>query len=55
MQWLRSVQGVITSRDVLRHSLTILWLWGPSCYVRCLRAIVSGRSCTFLEVINDRR
>ncbi len=46
-----SMQGVITSRDVFRHSLTILRLWGPSCYLRCLRAMVTRRSCTFLEVL----
>lgn len=49
-----SVQGTITARDVLRHSLTILRLWGPTCYVRCIKAIVSRRPCTFLEVINTR-
>ena len=48
------VQGAITGRDVIRHSLTILRLWGPTCYVRCLRAVVSGRPCTFLEVITSR-
>jgi len=48
------VQGTITGRDVIRHSLTILRLWGPSCYVRCLRALVSGRPCTFLDVISTR-
>jgi hypothetical protein len=48
------VQGAITTRDILRHSLTILRLWGPACYVRCLRAIVSGRTCTFLELISTR-
>jgi hypothetical protein len=48
------VQGAITSRDVFRHSLTILRLWGPACYVRCLKAIVSRRPCTFLEVISTR-
>jgi hypothetical protein len=54
MQERSSVQGAITSRDVFRHSLTILRLWGPLCYVRCLRAIVSRRHCTFLEVISTR-
>jgi len=48
------VQGTITGRDVIRHSLTILRLWGPGCYVRCLRALVSGRPCTFLQVISSR-
>jgi len=47
------MRGVITGRDVLRHSLTILRLWGPLCYLRLLRAMVTHRSCTFLEVINE--
>jgi hypothetical protein len=47
-----NVQGAITGRDVIWHSITILRLWGPTCYVRCLRAIVSRRPCTFLEVIS---
>jgi hypothetical protein len=54
MQRYPSVQGTITGRDVLRHSLTILRLWGPTCYVRCLRACVSRRPCTFLDVISTR-
>jgi hypothetical protein len=45
------VQGVITSKDVLRHSLTILRLWGPTCYLRCIRAMVTGHPRTFLEVV----
>lgn len=52
MQRGKDVQGAITGRDVIRHSLTILRLWGPTCYVRCLKAIVSRRPCTFLEVIS---
>lgn len=47
------MQGVITGRDVLRHSLTILRLWGPGTYLRCLRAMLTRRPCTFLEVINE--
>jgi hypothetical protein len=50
-----SVQGTITSRDVLLHSMTIVRLWGPAFYFRCLRAIASGRSCTFLEVLAAKR
>jgi hypothetical protein len=52
------VQGTITGRDVLIHSFTILRHWGPSCYLRCLKAVVSRRPCTFLEVAwleDDRR
>jgi hypothetical protein len=36
---------------VLLHSLTIIRCWGPACYLRCLRAAVSGRQCTFLGVL----
>ncbi len=46
------MKGVITGRDVLRHSFTILRLWGPSAYLRCLFAMVTRRSVTFLEVIH---
>ena len=48
------VQGAITGRDVIRHSFTILRLWGPGCYVRCIRALVSRRPCTFLGIITLR-
>ncbi len=49
------VQGSITSRDVLLHSFMILRLFGPGFYVRCIRAIASGRPCTFLEVLAENR
>jgi len=58
MQAREVVQGTITGRDVLIHSFTILRHWGPGCYLRCLKAVVSRRSCTFLEVAwleGDRR
>jgi hypothetical protein len=45
------VQGAITGLDVLKHSVTIVRLWGPLVYLRCLRAMVSRRSCTFLGVL----
>ncbi|WP_242340006.1 MULTISPECIES: hypothetical protein [Anaeromyxobacter] len=51
MQSTRCVQGAITGRDVLFHSVTIVRLFGPVFYVRCLRAMWSGRPCTFLEVL----
>ncbi len=47
------MKGVITGRDVLVHSFTILRLWGPGCYLRCLYAMVTRRSVTFLEVIHE--
>lgn len=52
--WL-AVRGAITSKDVLVHSVAIVRLFGPAVYVRCLRAIWSGRPCTFLEVLAERR
>ena len=55
MQRRVDVQGTITSRDVLLHSITILRLWGPAFYVRCIRAIASRRSCTFLDVLASDR
>jgi hypothetical protein len=55
MQRLDRVQGAITGRDVLVHSLTILRLWGPLVYVRCLRAMVRRRPCTFLAVVTEER
>ena len=48
------VQGTITGRDVLVHSLTILRYWGPGAYIRCLRAMVSRRPCTFLAVVTSQ-
>jgi len=51
----RVVHGAITSRDVLLHTVTIVRLWGPAFYVRCLRAIASGRTCTFLDVLASKR
>lgn len=54
MQPRGSVRGTITSKDVLLHSFTILRLWGPGFYLRCVKAIASGRSCTFLEVLAGR-
>jgi hypothetical protein len=49
------VQGSITGRDVLRHSVTILRLFGPGVYLRCIRAMVVRRPCTFLEMLADER
>jgi hypothetical protein len=51
MQTDRAVCGAITGKDVLIHSLTILRLWGPSVYIRCLRAVVRRERCTFLGVL----
>lgn len=46
------MRGVITGRDVVRHSITIIRLFGPRAYVRCLRAALSSRPSTFLEAVH---
>ncbi len=46
------MKGTITGRHVLRHSITIVRLWGLAAYLRCLLAMVTRRSVTFLEVIH---
>lgn len=44
--------GFVTTRDLLRHSPTIIYEFGTRCYVRCLwRSLVSNRPVTFLECI----
>ena len=45
------MHGVITAKDVLRYSFTIVKLWGVVAYWRCLRAGLSRRPSTFLGVI----
>jgi hypothetical protein len=52
MQLVTSVGGAITGKDVVLHSFTILRLWGPGVYLRCLRAIASRRPCTFLGLVS---
>ena len=55
MQWRVVVQGTITSKDVFLHSFTILRLWGPGFYLRCVKAIARRRPCTFLDVLAEDR
>jgi hypothetical protein len=49
------MRGCITGRDVLRHPYMICRLWGPGCYLRCLRAVMTGQRCTFLELVVVKR
>ncbi|HEY8212407.1 MAG TPA: hypothetical protein VIG99_33215 [Myxococcaceae bacterium] len=48
------MNGVITSKDVLANMGLIWREFGPGCFVRCVRALVSGlvsgKPTTFLEV-----
>jgi len=48
------VRGSITGKEILIHSVTILRLWGPSVYLRCLRAVVTRQHCTFLGLVAGR-
>ncbi|HYS79959.1 MAG TPA: hypothetical protein VEM76_04585 [Anaeromyxobacteraceae bacterium] len=48
---MNGIVGVITGKDVLKNSLTIVRLWGPKCYLRCLRAALSSKPSTFLQVV----
>ena len=48
------MRGVITGKDVVRHSFTIVRLFGARCYLRCLRAALSPKPSTFLEVVHAR-
>ncbi len=45
------MRGLITSREVVRHAFTIIRLWGPRTFVRCVRASVAGSPTTFLAVV----
>ena len=49
------MQGCITSRDVLLHPVAICRFWGPVCYLRCLRAVITRERCTFLGLVTLRR
>jgi hypothetical protein len=49
------MRGLITGRDVVLHTVTIIRLWGLSMYLRCLRATLSRRPTTFLAVIHACR
>jgi hypothetical protein len=46
------MRGVITGRDVFKHSVTIVRHFGFRCYLRCVCAAVSSRPSTFLEVVS---
>jgi len=44
------MRGVITSSDVLKNPLVVWRAFGARCLLRCLSAILRGRSITFLEL-----
>lgn len=45
------MQGVVTGRDVIIHTVLIVREFGPRAYLRCVRAALSGRPCTFLGTL----
>jgi hypothetical protein len=45
------MRGVITRREVLVHTLTIVRHFGARTYWRCLRAAFGSEPTTFLEVV----
>jgi hypothetical protein len=50
-----SINGLITTKDVLRYSATIVREYGAGTYLRCCLAIISGQRTTFLNVVFGRR
>lgn len=44
------MRGTITAWDVLVHPWIIVHEFGPWCYLRCLRAVVTRQQTTFLDV-----
>jgi hypothetical protein len=47
----RIMRGLITTRDVFRHGPTIIRIWGAGCFLACVRAALSPRPSTFLDVL----
>ena len=46
-----AIAGVITTRDILRHTGTIVREFGPAAYWRCCVAILLGKRTTFLNCV----
>ena len=44
-----SIQGVVTTSQVLLHPALIVSCFGLRTFLRCCRAIILGRRTTFLE------
>jgi hypothetical protein len=49
-----SICGVITTKDVLRHTATIVREFGPGAYLRCCLAILRREQTTFLICVFAR-
>jgi hypothetical protein len=44
------IKGCITTRDVLLNASMIVRGFGLGTFLRCLRALLTGRRTTFLEL-----
>ncbi len=44
------IKGCITTRDVLLNASMIVRGFGLGAFLRCLRALLTGRRTTFLEL-----
>jgi hypothetical protein len=45
------IQGIITTKQVVRHPLVIINGFGVSTFLRCVRACFAGRPTTFLALV----
>ena len=48
------IQGLITSKDVLKRSHVIIREFGFSTWLRCCVVLLTGRRTTFLELVFAR-
>ena len=45
------IGGVVTTKDVLLHWLTIVEDFGLRTWLSCCKAVLTGRRTTFLELV----
>ena len=45
------IAGVVTTKDVLLHSATIVQDFGLRAWLSCCKAILTNRRTTFLELV----
>jgi hypothetical protein len=46
-----AIQGVVTSRDVLRHPVLIISSFGLATYLRCCKVLLRREHTTFLNCV----
>ncbi|TMB35406.1 MAG: hypothetical protein E6J58_16445 [Deltaproteobacteria bacterium] len=51
LAWGPMILGLITTKDVLRHTRTIVREFGAATYLRCCLGILRRKQTTFLECI----